>query len=730
MFPSARVVTGQGEYMKYDRRHRLPFALTPLAIAIGMGLDFSIAPGLASATQSSIAAGLGLTLQSEGGRESGTRKALIFEPNLGQADATFRFIARTPGLGFGFAVANDSLVFDLGKAKSASQRTIVQAHFLGASDSSSVSGAGRLGSYSNYALGADPGKWKNGVPNFSRVRIESLYPGIDLVVYGRSSGELEYDVILQPGAAPRTVRMAFQNAEWLELDTDGALKIHTEAGVMRLAAPHAYQTIDDQMVQVDSHFVLEGPDVVAFSAGFYNTDQALLIDPVLSYSSYLGGSGDDWVQGIATDPAGGFYAVGGTNSSNFIGASGATSLVDAYLIKFDAAGRLQYTSFFGGSAYDAASSVVLGPSGVYVAGNTCSTNIPTPNGYQRQSGGGCDSFLARFTPSTGALEMATYLGGSGDDGGGFSGSWPDPELERARPALAINASGDIVMVGTTNSTNFPTAGMQLPSNAGSHYSGFVARFAPSGALLMSSRIGGSGGDEAINSVVTDAAGNLYLGGVNHTAAGYDGFVHRVGASGADAFFPLGSSGVSEVTSVALGPSGGIWAGGNTNSAAFPVTQGPGLVGGTDMFVALVGFAGLPTLVSSTLIGGSNADALYSIRSSDDRLTVYGVGRTSSSNIPFVSPLQARSGSSDAYVFRYKQVGGLTFGSPLGGADDDVGNSIALDQRGRLYVGGYTHSSNFPVRSPAQQTFQGGYTDGFVSRITFNNIVPILMLLLD
>src|SRR5438132_8986691 len=251
---------------------------------------------------------------------------LSFEANQGQTDAQVNFLAR--GNGYALFLAPSQAVLSLQKPSTpvasipgtdvpSSPPDVLHMHLVGANASAQVAGLDRLPSISNYLIGNDPCQWHTNVPNYGRVKYQQVYSGVDLVYYGNQR-QLEYDFVVAPGANPGVIQLAFQGAQAMTLDSQGNLVLHTTGGDVVEHAPVLYQEVGGVRQAVSGQYVLEGNGQVGFAVGGYDVSQALVIDPVLGYSTYLGGSGNQDVgQGIAVDSAGNAYLTGQTNSSDF-----------------------------------------------------------------------------------------------------------------------------------------------------------------------------------------------------------------------------------------------------------------------------------------------------------------------------------------------------------------------------------------------------------------------------
>ncbi|MBI4637936.1 MAG: SBBP repeat-containing protein [Candidatus Rokubacteria bacterium] len=472
---------------------------------------------------------------------------LHFEANHGQTDGGVRFLARAPGYTLfltpteavtapprgGERPARDWRPRGLDRTRDARLGVtrlstaeavrdarppgpaVVRMKLLGANPDPLVTGVDQLPGRINYFLGNDPARWRTNIPTYARVRYGDVYPGVDLV-YDGSRRRMEFDFVLAPGADPGLIRLAFEGAGSVALDERGDLLLKTAAGELRLQKPHLYQESGGRRVAVDGSFALvaapckgrpcpAAPVQVAVQVAAYDTGKPLVIDPVLSYSTYLGGSAGDEGFGIAVDASGNAYVAGQTSSTNFPTASALQPVLggfsDAFVTKLDPSGAtLVYSTYLGGSAVElngGTAGIAVDASGnAYVTGDTSSTDFPTASALQPASGGSTDAFVTKLNPTGAALVYSTYLGGSSNDRG---------------LGIAVDASGNAHVTGITLSTDFPTASALQPAFGGI-IDAFVTKLDPTGATLVySTYLGGSNNDQG-HSIAVDASGNAYVTG--------------------------------------------------------------------------------------------------------------------------------------------------------------------------------------------------------------------------
>jgi len=385
---------------------------------------------------------------------------LQFEANRGQTDARVKFISRNSGHTL-FLTANEAVLnlrrgarqgdSAIGRARGP-QSAIVKMRLVGANPQPRVAGLDKLPGGSNYFLGDDPRRWRTNVANYARVEYDEVYPGIDLIWHGNQR-RLEHDFIVAPGADPRRIRLSFAGAQTIRVDERGELVLQTGAGEMRLLKPQAWQEAPGERQAVACEFTINGKHQIGFSPGAYDKSRKLVIDPVLLYSSYIGGAGADQAFGVAVDKDSNAYIVGLTSSADFPGGSPIQSAlnsdgVDAFALKLNPNGNgVVYATWLGGAGEEVAVGVAVDENGnAYVTGYTVSKDFPKTNGAPQQSNGGlADGFIAKLNPAGSALLYSSYVGGDGNDI-----VW----------GVAVDSGGNAYLTGATQSSNLPASGIQ------------------------------------------------------------------------------------------------------------------------------------------------------------------------------------------------------------------------------------------------------------------------------
>ncbi|MGH9432442.1 MAG: SBBP repeat-containing protein, partial [Terriglobia bacterium] len=608
---------------------------------------------------------------------------------------------------------------------------------------------------SNYFIGNDPKNWHTNVPNYAEVRYRNVYPGVDLVYYG-NQGRLEYDFVVRPGANPGAVRLDVTPASSrhaakarpehgegmaaLRIAANGDLVMRLAGGEIRFHRPLVYQPAvapsplatgaedsaatdvaaglsrQDQNGGVkpplhrrylDGHYVLKAHNRVSFEVGSYDRRKALIIDPVLAYSSYLGGSGFDQANGIVVDGSGNTYLTGLTNSSDFPqvnqisgacnGTCGSGGKSVAFVTEINAAGNaLVYSSLIGGSGGDNGTGIAVDGSGnAYLTGLTNSSDFPRVNqipgicnGTCGSTGGFPDAFATKINASGRALVYSSYLGGSGPDTG---------------YSIAVDGSGNAYLTGYTGSTDFPRVN-QIPGTC----AGLCGKGSPvinavvtkinamGSALVYSSLVGGSDQDIG-RGIAVDGSGNVYLTGATDSPD-----------------FPR----LNQIPGACNGSCGSAGGGGNA-------------------FVTKVNSAG-GNLVYSSYVGGSNKDTGFGI-AVDGSGDAYLTGATDSTDFPQVNQIPSAcngtcgSGAeNDAFVAEISTAGtALVYSSYLGGSGADEGFGIAVDGSGNQYLTGPTNSTDFPQVNQISGACNGtcgtnGKGDAFVTKISSSG-TPIVSL---
>jgi uncharacterized repeat protein (TIGR01451 family) len=654
---------------------------------------------------------------------------LAFVKNVGQTREDIRYYSNKPGCTIGFSPNEVQFIFT-GNRSDRREGMALSLRFCGANAAVQMDGNRQDSERVHYFVGNDPAKWHTDISTYREIVYRDLWQGVDLVFYG-DNGKFKYDVVVKPGARIEDIRFVYNGADGLSLSQEGNLHIHTTLGVLMEERPVSYQMIDGLSVPLESRFIL--PDnqesgVYGFEVGdSYDPDHELVIDPTLTYSTYLGGTDTDSGLSIAVDHFDNAYVTGQTLSLNFPitpgafqpGIDGSSSV---FVTKVNPGGTgLEYSTFLGGSSVDMGRGIAVDEFGnAYVTGQTLSPDFPTtPGAFQNFTGGNQDAFVTKLSPDGSFLVYSTFLGGDGVDTG---------------YAIAVDGLGSAYVTGGTSSTNFPLINAIQEFIANEHV--FVTKLNPDGsALEYSTLLGGHGLDEA-HGITVDSSGNAYVTGFTTsgdfpTTPGafqislfgvITAFVSKLDGSGTALLYStyLGGSGDDEALGIAIDEFGQAYVTGKTTSGDFPVTGGsfqPFYGGGaSDAFVTKLSSGG-DYLVYSTYLGGSETDAGSGIAVRTG--FAYVTGSTGSFNFP-TSPDAFQpfpEGGGDGFISQLNIMGNeLVFSTFIGGSSSDNGNAIAVDRSGCIFVTGQTFSPNFPVTPGAFQPFLQGVSDAYVLRI--------------
>lgn len=699
------------------------------------------------------------------------RLPLAFEPNVGQSAEPVKFLAR--GHGYGLFLTPTEAVLALSGSGKGQAQTAIRMQFANANAAANLAAAEKLHGHTNYFIGNDPSRWLRDVSQFGRVRYSSLYPGIDLDFYGRE-GRLEYDFTVAPGANPQQVQLQFQGANDMHLAANGDLVLGAAGRELRFQAPHVYQKSGNREDVVTGSFVLLPKGRAGFQVGPYDRSRALVIDPVLTYSTYLGGSGDEscatiagtsfvpHCPAVAVDSASRVYIAGSTTSpgNSFPGAASGLALngtADVFVarISVNSTGAIpalgvDYVTYLGatGTQYPTGIGVDSGFN-VYVAGNTDSAQFPTVNGLSAVPSSGNHAFVAKLDPGANLL-YSTYIAGSGAD------SVSD---------LAVDNRGRAYVLGISSSSDLPTTpgALQPTYPAGVTNQFYFAKLDPAqigaNSLLYLTYFGGttpSSGAVSGGGIAIDNNLNVYLAGgttftdmpvVNAYAStlkgGIDIWTAKLKAPTTNTQqyslvyeTYLGGTGDDVAYGVAAVDGTNSYITGSTTSTDFTIPTGTTPFqstngGGTDAFVARFGAPVVTGTTQGTVplnyfsyLGGSGTDVGLGM-TVDSTLNVRITGLTTSGNTLNANPLPGvAGGGTDAFLARIATSSGSgSATSILGGSGTDIGTSIATDVSLNNYVVGETNSGNFPAAASAGQpqvtavqTSLSGPSDAFVSKL--------------
>ena len=654
---------------------------------------------------------------------------LVFEKNIGQTDSRVQFLARAGGYTL-FLTDREAVLRLTGPRTTATARprtaisrpirngqnrdnSVVRLAFGGSTSASQVEGLEQQAGHSNYLIGRDPSRWEKNVPLYGRVKYHDVYPGIDAVYYGNQS-RLETDYVVAPGADPRGITLQISGGKQVNLNPQGDLVITSTSGDLILRRPNVYQEIEGTPREIAANYVRRSGRSVGIEVGNYDSTRPLVVDPVVVYSTYLGGAtailGNALspASGVAVDSTGNAYVAGSTDTSDFPTTpgdyqsknnSGALNANNAFIAKFDpaktGAAGLIYSTYLGGSGSDGAAGIGIDASGnAYVTGTTSSVDFPVapnasaaiqPVAPTKTNFGAPSGFFAELDQHGASLLYSTYLGGNGSD----------------RPAgiavleAAPDGNPNAYIVGSTTSTNFPFTPTALQatnntaSGAGSSDNVFLSQIDPTksglNALIYSTYLGGSTNDIG-SAIAVDATSNAYITGsaassnfptsTNAFQSGFSGsraatFLARIDTVNSrllySTFLGGGGPGPDSGNCVAVDSNFNAYVGGHTYDMSFPVTSGA---------------------FETTFPG------------------VKGIGTG------FVARLDTAAAQASATLVWATYLGGQTSG--------DQPHGIGIDSAGNAYLTGETWSGNFPVTLGAPYpTGTGGSQNGFVSVLSAN-----------
>lgn len=674
-------------------------------------------------------------------KQAYSRMPMSFEVNQGQADEAVRYISR--GHGYQVFLTADEAVLVLQTPKENSQASRIREErgyeprdlpeitssalrfkLPNSRSAGQISADGLLPGKSNYLVGNDPQSWHTQIPNYSRIEYREVYPGVTLAYYGTQRA-LEYDFVVAPDADPSQISVAVEGADKIELDPSGDLVLHVGGQKVYHRAPVSYQSIGGKRRQVNSRYVLKGDNQIGFVVSGYDAKQALVIDPIIDFSTFFGGIGSDEGFAIAVDSTGAAYVTGTTYSNNFNTFAPLQTInrggkFDAFITKINPAGSaIVYSTYLGGSAEDAGRGIAVNSAGeAFIAGITNSQDFNVRNPLQPTiTGLAEDAFVAKVNANGTDLLFSTYLGGN--------------NIDQAF-TIAVDANGDAFVAGSTGSTNFPTKNPLQANNRG-NTDVFITKIKGDGTeLRYSTYLGGGAFDEAYG-IALDAAGNAYVTGAtssndfnvvnayqeNNSGGGSDAFLAKINSNGTTLVYStyLGGSGVDVAYGVAIDANINAYITGHTFSTNFPL-QNPlqnANRGNADAFITRFNLTG-SGLVYSTYLGGAGGDFGRGIIIDVGAQAIV-TGRTASTDFNTRNPLQATNrGNFDAFVSKLNITGSqLVYSTYLGGAGDDFGFGIALDGSSNVYLTGDTNSTDFNTQNPLQASNRGGL-DAFVTKI--------------
>ena len=715
------------------------------------------------------------------------KSALTFQENEGQTDTQVKYVAN--GYGYELFLTEQEAVMALrqpsARLTARSRRvprlrenvhnaktSVVRLRLDGANKNAEVTGLDRLPGGVNYFIGKDPKNWRTGVPSFSEVKYHDVYPGVDLVFYGNQR-RLEYDLVVAPGADPSKIAFDINGATSLQVNAKGNLVMRLAKSEVELEKPTVYQERDGKRTEIAGNYVISGDERVGIAISNYDSTRALVIDPVLDYSTFLGGSADDMGNGIAVDKNGNAYVAGTTMSTDFPTTATAhqgappKSTPAAFVTELNPTGKapLVNSTYLSGSVGEQANAIAVDAAGnIYVAGETFSTDFPTTASAFNQnlaSNPSGTAFLSVINGST--LVYSTYLGGTAGD---FANG------------VAADANGQAYIAGAAFPSSFTipgTAGTFANTLTNAAGSGFLARIdttkSGSASLIYYTFLTGTGtglpgepgtSADVAQAIAVDTNQNAYTTGyttssdfpttatgfvqkpfngaangvvfvteINTATTGAASLVYSGYLAGPTAAKNLGDFGFG----IALGPNNVAYVDGTSTSSDFPTTAGafqttiPSTNGAAFVSLINTGASGTASLTYSTFFGGTNGETATGI-AVDATGNAYASGNTASADLPVTpgafQPMRLNNnGPGDGFVLKLNPGGnGMAdrlYATYLGGSGDGAGDTdfvagIAIDSNNNGYLTGQAISADFPHTGGVFQTALNGPSDAFVTEL--------------
>jgi hypothetical protein len=694
-----------------------------LALSLCTALTLAAAPREAAMTQA---------------KATLARTPLRFEVNQGQWDPAVLYAARSGGFNLMFTASGPALTL------AGSHR--VDISLPNSNPAPTIEALGKLPTRTDYFIG-DREHWHTNIANYSRIRYAAVYPGVDVVYYGRQN-QLEFDFVLQPGADPRAISLRFRGARHLNLTSEGDLAFEFGNGRMVQGKPLIYQEdpATSTRREIRGRYVLVARNVVGLRVDGYDRKRPLVIDPTLVYCSYLGGSGSDQINAVQVDSQGHLYVAGSTNTGDLLATNNAystyfdsaTAIFVAIVDTTPGAGYpILYFTYIGGGGSDIPLGMAVdAEENVYLTGSTTSTKFPTTVNAVQTTGGG--SVTAAFALELNPLGMSgptsliysTFLGGTTGDSVAYG--------------IALDKHGLIYVIGATKATDFPLTASAYMSVTWGPQDAFLCQVDPiAGQLDYSTYLGGENADQgraiavapnglvyfaiSTNSTEFPMAGLAYnynltspigmvLGVMDMTQVGTASLVYSTYFGGSD---------IQEVRGIAFDYAGNLLVTGYTLAKDFPVTPDavqPQAGGNGDGFVSVVNPMAYPNfLVYSTYLGGSQGEVAYGI-AGDSAGNIYVTGYTLSPDFPTTpDAFEPYWGDGiDLFLTKLKPgipgPAGLQSSTYIGQSGVFSPTALTLGHDGTIYLVGWG-TSGLPSTGDALQGFAGGLSDGFIIALT-------------
>lgn len=707
---------------------------------------------------------------------------MVFELNQGQASATYRYVAHNTGGEVRFTDSGPDILVN-GKTG----RAIIHLRSVGMSAETRAEGKLPLQAKTNYLIGSDASRWIRNVSTFAEVAYDGIYPGVDLSFYG-SKDHLEHDFIVSPHANPSGIRFTLIGAEQLKLDDSGDLVASAAGEKIILQKPVAYQEIDGNKIEVKSAFRLDNSrrassPIISFQLGNYDPERQLIIDPVFSFSTYLTGTGTDQVSAVTTDATGNIYVTGSTRSSDFptqnaeqpqlgCSTSAPSGCQNVFISKLDPTGHtLLYSTYLGGSSQDSGAAIAVDASGnVIVAGVSMSSDFPHTGAVPSLSCQINDDcyFLASLKPSGSVLNYSGLIGGS-------EGLYTNGTNGR----LALDASGNAYLAGTTDSSNFQITSGTLTATVSGYPNSmtFVLKVDPTGKLLYSTVIPGTttpDPSQVFNNfflptgIAVDSSGQVTVAGTGgvglptttgvvatafpNNATNVEsptaGYILQLNATASAINYGTYVPGTDSLGGMAVDGSGNLYVAGSTSETTLPVSTNayqssiiPSQTGQYNSgFIVKLNSQGTAILAATYLSGSPiNEGASFTDIALDSHSNVYVGGETGSSDFPLQDPFVAQweysSSAVDMVVAEMSpDLSALTFGSFLSSTDGiypgSIFSALTIDSNDNLVVSGTTYANDFPTTAssfepqpPPPASPYTGTMHSFVSKINMAAPAP-------
>lgn len=693
------------------------------------------------------------------------RLPMSFEKNKGQADKDIDFIARGPG--YRVLLAHGEATLDLASRHSDASsmpgqppHNPIRMRFVEASPDTIAIGGDQLPGKVSYFRGADPATHLIDIENFARVQYAAIYPGIDVIYYGNQR-QLEYDLIVGPGADPGRIKLAVEGADHIGIDEDGNLLLRAGTDELTFRKPVIYQKSEDDKRVIEGRYIRLADSEIGFEIAAYDHQVPLVIDPVLSYSTYLGGTSTDIGLAVAVDASGNTYLTGYTQSTSFPvlnpyhSAMARKDTQDLFVSKLNPAGTaLVYSTYIGGAGgQDRATGIALDSAGnAYISGETYASDFPVTSGAYQTSAPSGGAFVTKLSPSGNTLVYSTYV------------------LGASATHIAIDAGGAAYLTGSATGTFLTTSGAFQGTRKGEN--AFIAKLNATGtAMVYATFLGGTGTDFG-KGIAVDGQGNAYVAGATISSdfpnvyglqgtshGGLEGFVSKLNPSGTALVYStyLGGSLDDSINAIAIDAQGSVYVAGETYSADFPTRNAfqPSKAGYLltnsnvgNAFVAKLAPSG-DALAYSSFLGGEMCTSycqltcvlgctgytpapqypgdLATAIAVDAAGHAYVTGLARSYTFPLIDSLQPRKtseGQDSLFVSKigvagnallYSTFARTGYSNPYSlenGSASGGGNGIAVDSAGSAYVVTENDTGNgvFPTTAGAYQTTNKGSDD--------------------